>query len=106
MISADKDFGVVLMTLDCLQSTTYKKIDTLLSDSEDCDGPSYKKLCFHLVTKFQFKVFSMACMLWVLRLLCMTCLKWVSPNFLLQSNSVAEWLIGGQWLGIFFLSFF
>lgn len=79
VILADKDFGVVLMTLDCLQCTTYKKeicfyltlravIGLLL-----CFTRSFVFTCSK--KNFSLQCSSMACMSWVLRLLCMTCLK-------------------------------
>lgn len=98
MILADKNFGVVLMTLDCLQSTTYKKRYAFiwLSGLWLAFSCLLHKALFPLAQKkIQFKVFhlidaSMACMLQFLSLLCMTCFKWFSPNFLLQSNPVAD----------------
>lgn len=120
MILADKNFWVVLMTLDCLQSATLKKkIRFYLILRTGSDWTSfifYMKFCFHLLKQFfQFTLFhlmdaSMACMLWFLRLLGMTCFKWFIPNSLFQFNPVAVWLISEmerwsqsseQWLGIF-----
>lgn len=52
VISADKDFRVVLMTLDCLQSTTYKKWKCFYLTLRTVMGLMfYKKLCFHLLKK-------------------------------------------------------